>query len=855
MQTSLFHRLPKALTLSFYAAALQVVVAADFKLEPNATVLIVATPNASQGNAMMLADHLQKLVPGLNCKVSLRASDEPNAQFVIGPAGRAATLIAETPELSKGAVAWDVTPNQIAIVGEDVTMTRIAVTRFLKEACDVDWYMPGDLGLVTPKPGTLTIASGKRVTKPAYISRHYSGLSGKDDNLWSSMVGTRPLYRFHHAMSAIFPPSKFGSDPEMYPFYNGHRQVPQQDGNAANLQMCLTNPKVISAAIEAARTEKYISLSPNDGHGFCECPECIKEYNKEDISGGDNQFFALSRYVFNFVNKVAKGAPDTTIGILAYSNYRGVPPGLKLEPNVVPYVTAGRDPVATPAGLDQFVKDVQAWHDAGARHIGIYEWYHGSGYYVPRNYTKGMAAFLKKAHELGADGLYAELYPNWALDGPKYWLLNELAWNPSLDIDEALKSYCDRMFGKAASPAMQDYFNAVEEVWISQGQNEEGFPALNDPLQFKPFDEKTCIKLKAFLTRASKASAEPEQKARIEYFTTGFDFYSSLARIWHTAQKPKELLAQGKPLQEVLAALQAPVTSLALVNEKGDKLVKTVPFGLNPIGYNSPIYGTAAGASTETTADAIGRITEKVAATIEKNVPYKRQEWEDEASKMLKDLVPSAPDNQAFVGLLENLADKVLVIPSLEPDEKIEVNGGLDDSGWAKAAEASGFRLIGVGRSPRDETSIKVIRSADTLYFGIRCNQEMKATIKRASGRDDRLWLHDSIEVLMNTPSPKNEDNFIQFIVNSAGDIYDSKDGKITWNGIRQSAAKALSDGWEAEVALPLDEAGIPKDKPLQLRMNFIRNSPWERTSWFPAWFANKDFRSRGWVLLNSSEK
>jgi hypothetical protein len=61
-----------------------------------------------------------------------------------------------------------------------------------------------------------------------------------------------------------------------------------------------------------------------------------------------------------------------------------------------------------------------------------------------------------------------------------------------------------------------------------------------------------------------------------------------------------------------------------------------------------------------------------------------------------------------------------------------------------------------------------------------------------------------------------------------------------------------VPDGWEAEVALPLTETGIPADKPVELRLNFVRNSSLERTSWFPSWAANKDLRARGWMLLNT---
>ena len=71
--------------------------------------------------------------------------------------------------------------------------------------------------------------------------------------------------------------------------------------------------------------------------------------------------------------------------------------------------------------------------------------------------------------------------------------------------------------------------------------------------------------------------------------------------------------------------------------------------------------------------------------------------------------------------------------------------------------------------------------------------------------RDDSLWEDDSVEIYL-VPGSGAKDRY-QFIFNSKGVFYDSKNGDVLWNiKALQIASKVKENQWILEIGLPLDE-------------------------------------------------
>jgi hypothetical protein len=78
---------------------------------------------------------------------------------------------------------------------------------------------------------------------------------------------------------------------------------------------------------------------------------------------------------------------------------------------------------------------------------------------------------LQHYHSIGARAIYYESYPNWALDGHKYALMNDLLWNVDMDVDAWLDDFYKTFFGAAAAP-MKKYDTLWEEAWLAGKEGE-----------------------------------------------------------------------------------------------------------------------------------------------------------------------------------------------------------------------------------------------------------------------------------------------------------------------------------------------------------------------------------------------
>ena len=192
----------------------------------------------------------------------------------------------------------------------------------------------------------------------------------------------------------------------------------------------------------------------------------------------------------------------------------------------------------------------------------------------------------------------------------------------------------------------------------------------------------------------------------------------------------------------------------------------------------------------------------------------------------------------------------------------------LNDPAYADAMLATGFvqNRPFEGQPASERTDVRIVYTADMIYFGIVCYTEDPSTIVVAdSRRDSDMTETDSFQILLDTYLD-GQNGFI-FGTNPAGIEYDGQvtnagqgSGRfgggggggrptnnrqqrgsgggfnLNWDGVWQVAARVTDVGWTAEIAIPFRTLRYPQSDVQSWGMNFQRNirSRNEQAYWSP---------------------
>jgi hypothetical protein len=271
-----------------------------------------------------------------------------------------------------------------------------------------------------------------------------------------------------------------------------------------------------------------------DSHKFDESPDSlavVQEFEKKYPKPDEAKAHAYSQTYWEFMNKLGSWMQTNTPGKLllgdAYSDVR-IRPDFKLSPNILAVTVWGIAELEADGRLkpaENGVSELDGWLKV-ANHFGNHDWLMGNGYLIPRSYTGYYATYLKALKTAGVQDSFQHLeaYPNWGLDGPKYYIVSRLMWNPDQDVNTLWKQFSEDMFGPAAAP-MQEYFQTLENLWV-QLDNVEGpeRKLFRWSTQFNTTDKSMAMvkAARAALDKASTLAATPEQKERIELFSKTF---------------------------------------------------------------------------------------------------------------------------------------------------------------------------------------------------------------------------------------------------------------------------------------------------------------------------------------------
>ncbi len=162
-----------------------------------------------------------------------------------------------------------------------------------------------------------------------------------------------------------------------------------------------------------------------------------------------------------------------------------------------------------------------------------------------------------------------------------------------------------------------------------------------------------------------------------------------------------------------------------------------------------------------------------------------------------------------------------------KPDAEPAIDGKLDDACWQKA-EPLAFRLLdGSPDKPKHATVARLLATEKTLFIAIQC-AETQPLISSKRERDDTVWEDDSIELFIK-PGAEATRQYYHLAVNPDGSFYDDLErDAAAWQSHLKLATAKGKEGWTVELAIPLAELGLPKDRaaaagPWRLNLNRTR--------------------------------
>jgi hypothetical protein len=374
-----------------------------------------------------------------------------------------------------------------------------AVNTFLQDQLGVRWFWPGELGEEFPKSERISLRLPLeyryhpqiRARGGAFNFSRFGNKGYGKSHEWSQrqrlQLGSLDMGGGHG----------FGDWWDRY-----HEKYPdifalQPDGtrsgfpNPHNAKLCASNPKVwdlwladVAADLAKDPNSTVFNASPNDGwaSGHCVCENCTAW----DHPDGEPRMFnwskvnelrpATSDRDVTFANKLGEllkqkyPGKDYRVLMMSYGHSRPAPVRARPADNVIMSIVAnffGRTGLVDRGSTrgDTYRSQFESW----AKIVPSMLWRPNTG--SPAGWQQGFPDLsvqqtihdIKDVAAANCEGIYIDsVWEHWATQGPQYYLMAQLVWNPAADAEAILADYYSRAFGPAA-PAVREYFEALEK--------------------------------------------------------------------------------------------------------------------------------------------------------------------------------------------------------------------------------------------------------------------------------------------------------------------------------------------------------------------------------------------------------
>jgi len=414
----------------------------------------------------------------------------------------------------RGAYGWRVHADGADIFGDGPGAVLHAVYALLEDLGCV-WLHAWEGGEIIPRVPAVTLPGGEHVAEPAMRHREFTNLMPIDAGyvhhiewmaknrfnrfmVFANIEGSVERYlellepemvargmtatMGHHSFRWFLPPGEFFADhPEWYALLDGERSP---DG-----QLCTSNPAVaetvadrVCAFLSNHEHIEMVGLWPNDGFGWCECPECAALEPREPSRFRPEHLRRTDTYL-RFVNAVAERVaadhPDRRLSALAYVNYADAPEAVELADNVAlcfaPFLRCLKHPMTPDADCGrmnaEYAREFERWRQVTANDLYLFSYLmqiHTMS--IPYPITHMLQDNWQWLVEAGCDGYVCEFVPEeWGTFGVNGHLMGRLSWEPEMDVEAWLMAHLEHLYGPAAEE-MDAYFQALADDWALPGE-------------------------------------------------------------------------------------------------------------------------------------------------------------------------------------------------------------------------------------------------------------------------------------------------------------------------------------------------------------------------------------------------
>ena len=441
-----------------------------------------------------------------------------------------------------------------------------AVTTFLEDVCGVRWLWPTASGEVIPRHKSIKVKTGFSTEKPAFGIRILKYGAEKE---WvrRMKLGQSIGYVTGHSFSKWFPPEQyFEKHPEYYSLVSAANWIGSSDKPAVaartSRQLCTSNPEVrrlLAEKIAAKNLDVMQSISPNDGYAFCECANC----RAQDSDPNWKSIYAnphLSDRMYDFTRDVALQAkklnPKSKVIFLAYAFYEQPPKKVFQMPDNVYVLRCLWGPSLK--DRQKVEKEFEYYKKSGIK-LWLYEYWGTYNHGMPWNVPHFVAWETKLLRSVNGFGFRVENNANFSNSGLTNYVGAKLMWNPDADVDAIIDDFCRAGFGNAAEP-MRKYFDLTEEYTMKLQKIWGGYRKVLRNVGVI-FNEEFFRKGDELFKKALKSKITPEERARILYVKSGFE-YGRISARW--SRMLSQVNAHGGNLPLVLPAVEEP----AEINDK-----------------------------------------------------------------------------------------------------------------------------------------------------------------------------------------------------------------------------------------------------------------------------------------------
>ncbi len=391
----------------------------------------------------------------------------PSVGIFVGRTNAAKEAHVNAPEDEGDIAVRGIHHGSVFLIGNRPYATRIAVGRFCEQVLGITFAFPGERGADWGKKSEIPLPSFD-LFQPDFKWRRITGLNSDDAKEWALNIGYGRTPDFSHGLYAAFDNKAWDKEPTLFADLGKGRVKPSGNEFAPNPNLAHPQAPAIGAAFAREWFERFpqafsAPLGVNDSMTF-------------DISVASEGWFrdrpVRTDYVMGYLNKVAElnwqpaddpEGKNHAIGTLAYLQTQRAPT-IRLNPAIFPWVCADRIAYAIPEFAEMDKENLSRWVKSGVKRVGVYDYWYGAGYAMPRIHFTAQSDSIRAAHRVGVVGWYAELVGIWAFDAPKAWLGAKQLEQPHADPENLLDQWFRAAYGAGAVP-MRNAYRTIEAAW------------------------------------------------------------------------------------------------------------------------------------------------------------------------------------------------------------------------------------------------------------------------------------------------------------------------------------------------------------------------------------------------------